>query len=395
MVREVRGLREVRGVHKLLVVALLVAASTLHAQQATLVTAIAQIDALVTNEFAADGIGSVTVGVVDGGSLVWTKSYGYADMEAKRPATRDSIYRVGSITKQFTALMLLQLVEQGRVRLTDPLEKYFPEVAQVPKLSPAQAPITLVQVATMTSGLAREPEGPADHSNGPMAGWEQKVLASVPHARYAYEPGTRYLYSNIGYAMLGIALQRAAGEPFTKYIEKRIIAPLGMTSTTFDPGEALRPRIAKGYALSDGKPSSDSPVREIEGRGYRVPNGALFSTVDDLARFLAFELGDSPAAVLKKETVDAWFDRLYSSNGRLTGGYGLGVQATRRAALVALGHGGSTAGYRAQALFDRASRFGVVVLRSAEGKINPQEIALRALELIAATRTSGSAKKPS
>lgn len=206
-------------------------------------------------------------------------------------------------------------------------------------------------------------------SNGPMAGWEQKVLASVPHARYAYEPGTRYLYSNIGYAMLGIALQRAAGEPFTKYIEKRIIAPLGMTSTTFDPGEALRPRIAKGYAL--------------------------FSTVDDLARFLAFELGDSPAAVLKKETVDAWFDRLYSSNGRLTGGYGLGVQATRRAALVALGHGGSTAGYRAQALFDRASRFGVVVLRSAEGKINPQEIALRALELIAATRTSGSAKKPS
>jgi len=389
-----------RSTMRILCVLLLVTAPLVGARQtaapADLASAIAQIDAHVTSELQADGVGSITVGVVDKGALAWTKSYGYADMDTKQPAARDSIYRIGSITKQFVAVMLLQLVEQGKVRLSDPLEKYVPEVSQIAKLSPSQPPITLAQVASMTSGLAREPDAPfAEHSAGSVSGWEQKVLTFLPRTKYAYEPGTRYLYSNIGYAMLGIALQRAAGEPFTAYVEKRIAAPLGMTSTTFDPDASLRARIAKGYVMEKGKPSFDFAVREIDGRGYRVPNGALFSTVDDLAKFLAFELGESQAPILKKETVDAWLDRLSSSNGRLTDGYGLGVQAIRRGGLVALGHGGSTAGYRAQALFDRASRFGVVVLRSAEGKLNPRDIALRALELLAATRANPDTKKPS
>jgi CubicO group peptidase (beta-lactamase class C family) len=384
---------------KLLFVLLLTAAPLLNARQAVtpadLTSALALIDAHVASEFARDGVGSVTVGVIDKGAVVWTRSHGYADMEAKRPATRESVYRIGSITKQFTALMLLQLAEQGKVRLSDPLEQYVPEASQIPKLSPSQPPITLAQVASMTSGLAREPEASfSDHSVGPVSGWDRKVLTFVPRTRYAHEPGTRYLYSNIGYAMLGVALQRAAGEPFTQYVEKRIVAPLGMTSTAFEPDASLRARIARGYVMENGKPSSDSPVRELDGRGYRVPNGALFSTVDDLAKFLAFELGEGPA-IVKKETLDAWLERLHSGRADLGSGYGLGLQAVRRGPLVALGHGGSTAGYRAQALIDRTSRFGVVVLRSAEGKINPQEIALRALELVAATRGKPDVRKPS
>jgi CubicO group peptidase (beta-lactamase class C family) len=93
--------------------------------------AIEQVDALAAAEFAKDNRGSVTVGIVSGPELVWTKSYGYADMEKKTPATKDTVYRIGSITKQFTGLMLLQLVEAGKVRLSDPVEKYFPEVNKV------------------------------------------------------------------------------------------------------------------------------------------------------------------------------------------------------------------------------------------------------------------------
>src|SRR5712691_527205 len=90
--------------------------------------AIEQIDSLAAAEIVKDNIGSITIGIVSGGNLLWTKSYGYADMEKKISATKDTVYRIGSITKQFTALMLLQLAEQGKVRLSDPVEKYFPEV---------------------------------------------------------------------------------------------------------------------------------------------------------------------------------------------------------------------------------------------------------------------------
>src|SRR5439155_24274096 len=131
--------------------------------------------------------------------------------------------------------MMLQLVEQGKIHLTDPVEKYVPEINQVSKRPPNAPPITLLQVSSMTSGLSREPAGPPDHSVGPVSGWEQKVLASLPQTTYAYEPGTRYLYSNIGFASLGIALSRAAREPYTSYVEQHILAPLGMTHTAFEP----------------------------------------------------------------------------------------------------------------------------------------------------------------
>ena len=141
--------------------------------------AIAEIDALVAGELAKDGVGSVTIGIVSGPALVWTKSYGMADNGVKRAATRESVYRIGSITKQFTALMLLKLVEQGKVHLSDPVVKYVPEF-QPPALHPGMPGPTLSQLASMTSGVAREPTGPPDHSVGPVSGWQEKVLLSLP-----------------------------------------------------------------------------------------------------------------------------------------------------------------------------------------------------------------------
>jgi CubicO group peptidase (beta-lactamase class C family) len=326
---------------------------------------------------------------VAGPTLTWTKSYGFADMEQKRAASADTVYRIGSITKQFTALMLLQLVEQGKVRLTDPVEKYFPEINKVPKHRPDAPPITLVQLATMTSGLSREPTGPPDHSAGPVSQWEQKVLTSLPLTTYAHEPGTRYLYSNIGYASLGIALGRAAGQSFTSYVEQKIVTPLGMTRTAFEPTEWIRANVARGYSVRNGKPDSSAATRELDGRGYRVPNGALMSTVGDLAKFVSFELGEGPW-IIKKETQDDNFARVYSAAGGLNSGYGLGFQATRRGTLVAIGHGGSTAGFLTAALIDRASKTGIIVLRNVDGgqgRLNPSNVAIRALEVVVAART--------
>jgi CubicO group peptidase (beta-lactamase class C family) len=372
---------------------------------ADLSTAIEAIDKLVAGELARDNLGSVTIGVVADNRLVWSRSHGYADMERKLPATADSVYRIGSITKQFTALMLLQLVEQGKVRLSDPVEKYLPEVNQVSGRIAGAPPITLVQLATMTSGLDREPADLDTYLKGPVSAWEKVLISALPHTKYAYEPDTRYFYSNIGYAILGAALGRAAGQPYTEYVRQHIFGPLGLAHTAFEPNATIAGQIAKGYAVTRSQPAAgavnaggrqpwtvdaDTPAREHEGRGYKVPNGAIYTTVGDLARFVAFELGADMPAVLKKATLADNYTRVNSSDGALRSGYGIGFQLTRRGDLVVYGHGGSVAGYNAAALFELNSRTGVVVLRNVGGgAVNVGQIAMQAMEKLAAAR-----KKP-
>src|SRR5262249_17452200 len=131
--------------------------TTLEATAETLRPHFSEIDSLISAEFAGRSVGSVTAGVVAGKELIWTKSYGKADMEKNVPADAETVYRIGSITKMFTALMLEQLVEAGKVHLSDPVGKYFPEIKAVRGRMPDTPPITLVQLATHTSGLGREP----------------------------------------------------------------------------------------------------------------------------------------------------------------------------------------------------------------------------------------------
>ncbi len=367
-------------------------AGALLAQQAAPVenrldAALREIDTTIAADFAKDGVGGVSFGVVSGTQLVWSKHYGYAETETKRPANNDTDYRVGSITKQFTALAFLQLVEQGTMRLTDPLEQYVPEVRHVKDLPAGTPPITLLQVATMHSGLAREP-GCQDHSVGPNSAWQAIVIRCLPQTTYVNEPGTTYLYSNIGYASLGLAIERAGGTPYVEQVAERVLAPLGMSRSAFEATPSVRANLAHGYQRDrNGSAGRTEGDRELDGRGYRVPNGALFSTVNDMARFVAWELGEGSAGLLKKETQDANYARAFFSGAAMTAGYGVGFQVSRRGEVVMLGHGGSTAGYHAAALFHRGSKLGVIVLRNCDScAVDAGPVAAAALErLVKAT----------
>ena len=347
---------------------------------APLAAALADLDAQLTADFAKDGIGGVSIGVVSGSKLIWSKHYGYADMEGKEVPTNDTAYRIGSITKQFTALALLQLVEQGKMRLTDPIEKYVPEIKQVQKKFEGTPPITLLQVATMHSGLSREP-GCANHSVGPLSAWQKIVIDCLPQTTYANEPGTTFLYSNIGYASLGLAIERAGGKPFTEQVTERILKPLGMNRSAFEPNVAIMHDLAHGYRRQNDKPDRSGPDRELEGRGYRVPNGALFSTVNDLAKFVAWELGEGPEGILPKTVQTANYSRAFFSNPAMTSGYGVGFMISRRGNVVMLGHGGSTAGYHSSAMVHHPSKLGVIVLRNCDScPVDAGPVASRFLE---------------
>jgi CubicO group peptidase (beta-lactamase class C family) len=353
---------------------------------APLAAALADLDAQLTSDFAKDGIGGVSVGVVSGSKLIWSKHYGYADMEGKEVPTNDTAYRIGSITKQFTALALLQLVEQGKMRLTDPIEKYVPEIKQVQKKFEGTPPITLLQVATMHSGLSREP-GCTNHSVGPLSAWQKIVIDCLSQTTYANEPGTTFLYSNIGYASLGLAIERAGGKPFTDQVTERILKPLGMNRSAFEPNASIMHDLAHGYRRQNDKPDRSGPDRELEGRGYRVPNGALFSTVNDLAKFVAWELGEGPDGILPKAVQTANYSRAFFSNPAMTSGYGVGFMIARRGTVVMLGHGGSTAGYHSSAMVHHPSKLGVIVLRNCDScPVDAGPVASRFLERLATTK---------
>jgi CubicO group peptidase (beta-lactamase class C family) len=351
-----------------------------------LTAAVREVESLVAAELAKDNLGSVTVGIVSGPDLIWAKSFGLADMEQKIPATPNSVYRIGSMTKQFTGLMLLQLVEAGKVHLSEPVETYFPEINKVQGRQTWYPSPTFVQLATMTAGLDREPGNLPSYVVGPVSEWEKTLIAALPQVQYVSEPGTRYLYSNISYAVLGAALGRVARQPYTDYLRERILAPLGMMNTAFELDPEMRARLAKGYEVGrDGKADPEGPARDHAGRGYKVPNGALYSTVGDLARFVSFQLGEGPDKVLSRNALAENLSHTSSAMLDLRAGYGIGFMVSRRGELVIYGHGGDVAGYGASAQFDRASGTGVVVLRNVGGgslRVGP--LADRILEMVAA-----------
>jgi CubicO group peptidase (beta-lactamase class C family) len=343
-----------------------------------------EIDSLISGELARRPIGSVTAGVVDGKELIWSKSYGDADMEKNIPANADTVYRIGSITKMFTALMLEQLAESGKVHLSDPVEKYFPEIKVAQGRFADAPPITLIQLATHTSGLGREPDNIETYVTGAVADWEKTLIAALPHTHYIYEPGTRFSYSNIGYAILGAALSRAAGEPYTEYVAKHIFQPLGMTHSAFEQNAEMLPHLSKGYQVMGPKGAVDSetPQREHEtGRGYKVPNGAIYTTIGDLARFASFLMEQGPESVLKTASLEAFQrEMIVPANVELTSGYGVGFQVERRNDYVALEHGGGVAGYTSMLMINRAKGIGVIMFSN--GAANPASLANRALDIL-------------
>ena len=322
-----------------------------------------------------DGRGGAAFGIFVGGEAVYAGGFGFADRERRAPVRADHLFRIGSITKPVTAMAMLRLVQLGKARFGDPVAAFVPELERVRNPFSWTAGPSVFQLGTMTGGLAREPENLPEYLVGAPEEWLDTALRALEDTSFDYEPGTRYQYSNIGYAVLGAAVERAGGESFMEQAAANILAPLGMDATVFYPVEELSGRIAAGVSVEeDGTLDFETPAREHAGRGYKVPNGALYSTVGDLAVFLRFLTGTGgppfdgviPAEVRRENLTRAF------AAGDLSSGYGFGFMSRRLEddggrEFTAYGHGGSVAGYRAAAWIEPETDTAVVLLRNAGG----------------------------
>lgn len=336
--------------------------SLAQAQHTPFESAIARFEAKLATDVANDSLGAITAGVFVGNTVVWKKGFGWADPQHQVPADGETIYRIGSISKSMTAVVMMQMIKKGYFSLDDPVERFLPEIKLL-QLPAGSKPVTFRLLATHTAGFAQEPDLP-DAAAGPIEAWEQKIIASIPTITFVAKPGEKYSYSNIGYGVLGLAVSRAARRPFMDLMQEFLFTPLGMSSSAFILTPAMKERMSTGYANEQASPiGPGKPAYEHAGRGYKVPNGGVYSTVDDLAKFAMSQMGLLPLPLVGPKELAEIQTRHARSNQNAS--YGLGFTISdAEPGMVMIGHGGSVAGYTANLVFEPTEKIGVVVMRN-------------------------------
>ncbi len=243
-----------------------------------------RVDDLAAALIEQDRYPGLAVGVILDGELVWTGGYGVASLDG-RPVDQHTVFRIASLTKTITGLALLKLRDDGRLRLDAPATDYLPELGKVAPLTADAGPITLRHLITHTSGLPRV--GTIDYTRPGQDLTEAEILGSLEGLKLEAAPGSRAGYSNLGLALVGLTITRAAGRNAQRYITDAILHPLGMRATRWRAQSVPKDRLAIGYAKATSEAAWAPKHHWRMGAGAAM--GGLYSSVADMARYVAFQ----------------------------------------------------------------------------------------------------------
>jgi CubicO group peptidase (beta-lactamase class C family) len=303
----------------------------------------------IVQSYAADRKFMGTVLVARGDQVVFDKAYGYANLEWDVANTPSTKFRLGSITKQFTAASILLLEERGKLSINDPLKKYLPDEPA------AWDKVTIFHLLTHTSGVADFTRLPDYPKIEPFATTPAKLIALVRDKPMDFEPGEKWSYDNSGYVLLTYVIGKVTGESYEKFVRENLFAPLAMTDSGFDSNSAIIPRRAAGYSPGRGG---------VENAGFihmSVPQGAgsLYSTTGDL---LKWEQGLFGGKVLKAESLEK-MTTPFKSN------YALGLMVETAGGHKRISHGGGIEGFNTQLTYYPENKLTVVVLGNVNGPV--------------------------
>jgi len=307
------------------------------AQAAPAADLVRAIDAVVEEALAAGPIAGVSVAVQRGPELVLARGYGYADLENGVRATAETVFRIGSVTKQFTAAAVLQLAEQGHLRLEDPITRFFPDYPT------AGHTVTVHHLLNMTSGIANY-TAIADRWPGLMRVdvTHDELIGSFAGSPFDFEPGARYRYSNSGYYMAGVIVEQLSGMTFREYLDRRVFAAAGLTATYYCDDEPLIPRRARGYTVRDARLVNASFISMNTPGGA----GALCSTALDMVKWARALAGGHVTSAASYELMRTPQPATFPNGAAHRYGYGLMVGELAGRTQVA--HGGGINGFNAQ-----------------------------------------------
>src|SRR2546421_5523491 len=336
-------------------------------------------------------ISGATIALIDDQQIVFVRGFGFADKKRRIPSRPDTIYRAGSISKLFTAVATMQLVEQGRLDLDAPVTKYLPTFSVIVPFDNAK-PITLRQLMSHRSGMVREaPVG--GYFDGSEPGMD-KTVASLASCVLTYPPTTRTKYSNSGVTVVGKVVEQVSGMPFPVYQQKQLLGPLGMSSSAFLRNSQIRRKLAAGYLpVANGA----GGFREIDAPLFDfgiLAAGNLYTTAEDLGRFISFLFGDGRAGgqqLLRPQTLAEMFTPQLTSE---TNGFGLGFSIGHFRGRKTVSHMGAVYGFTSILTAIPSEKIAVVVLCNDDIAIGPvRRLNATALDLMFSAKTGESATK--
>jgi D-alanyl-D-alanine carboxypeptidase len=359
--------RHMKQMNLIVTAACLLAGSALLAAQGPLSADVqAKVDAAVHDVLTKTGVPSASVGIVQGGRVVFTKAYGNARLNPPVAATTDFHYAIGSISKQFTAACVLLLQEDGKLSIDDPIAKYFPELTRA-------RDVTIRHILSHTSGY--EDYAPQDYT---IPAWTKPTTADKVVHEWAtkpldFEPGTQYQYSNTNFNIAGLIVEKVSGEPFWVFLSRRVLKPLGMTHTIDLDAQhdAVEPIGYMRNALGPLRPAI------MEAPGWYFADGEMAMPVGDL---LTWDISLMNQSLLTPASYAAMETDQRLTNGQ-TARYGLGVTLSVRDGHRVVSHGGEVGGFVAQNTVYPDDKMAVAVLTNQEASAAAGGIA-RAISML-------------
>ncbi len=294
----------------------------------------------------------LSIAVAQGGEIRFAGGFGYADLEHSVPAAENTVYRIGSVTKQFTAAAAMLLVEEGRLDLAADLREYLPEY------DTGEFAVSVERLLNHTSGIKGYTEIEEFWETSRLDLGHEAMMEMFGAAPFEFEPGDRYQYNNSGYYLLGVIVERLSGHSYAEFLEERFFSPLGIERTRYLENDPIVPGRAAGYELREGGGfENDAPLSM---RGPYAA-GALGASVLDL---LAWQ-----QALVGGEVVSPAGYRRMSAPGTLANGdpvpYGYGLSLGEEHGLAKVSHGGGINGFRARLSWYPEVRLGIAVLMNA------------------------------
>jgi CubicO group peptidase (beta-lactamase class C family)/D-alanyl-D-alanine dipeptidase len=292
---------------------------------------------LIEHEMTDKQLPAISIALVDDQRTVWARGFGEA-RPGGTPATARTMHRVGSVSKLFTDIGIMQHVERGEIDLDAPVTIYLPDFRPN---NTSGTPMTLRQLMSHRSGLQREPAVGNYFEDGEPT--LAATVASLNGRDLVYPPETRTKYSNAGIAVVGHVLEVLNGEPFAPLLHRKVLVPMGIGSASFEPTPEVQARLATAFMWSwDG--------RRTVAPGFQLgmaPAGSMYASVEDLARFMSvlFAAGRGPGGqVLRPETLEAMWTPQYAPEGQRTG-FGIGFAIDELEGHRRIGHGGAIYGF--------------------------------------------------
>jgi D-alanyl-D-alanine carboxypeptidase len=299
----------------------------------------------------ARGVPGLTYAIVKDGRVVAANAFGYANLETRSPAKRDTAYEIGSMTKQFTAACVLMLADEGKVKLDDPIGNYLRDLPEKWK------PLTVRRLLSHTAGL-KDYLGSYDPGRTDYVSYDS-IFAKVGGYPLDFAPGASWSYSNTGYIVASLLVERVSGEKLGAFMKKRIFDPLKMTHTRTSDPTAVIPNRAEGYGIGAKEYTNTLPINPSLAGGA----GNLISTVDDLAKWSNALYNGK---LLKPESRKEFWADVPLTNGKPSG-YALGwfIHPANGRNLVE--HGGNTLGFSSEIFNIPEAKESIIILTNGGG----------------------------